>query len=81
MRAAPTGSDSRLRVGAVDLAAALEGFTPAAYWGVGKLSGADAASQVVARAVVSTCSCNRHLKRHLSYSRCIHLCARGCREY
>ena len=46
LHAAAAGVGVGLRVGASDLEAALEGFTPAAYWGVGKLSGADAASQV-----------------------------------
>ena len=39
------GPDRKLHIGAADLQAALEGFTPAAYWGVGKLSGADSAAQ------------------------------------
>ena len=43
---AKAGPQGRLRIGAADLQTALEGFTPAAYWGVGKLSGADTAAQV-----------------------------------
>ena len=45
--AAEAGASGRLQVGAADLQAALEGFTPAAYWGVGKLSGADTAAKVM----------------------------------
>lgn len=52
LSAVPAKHSSRLRIMGDDLSTALQGFTPSAYWGVGKLSGGGSGVQASAPLVV-----------------------------